>query len=274
MTRTTDSLATLRTLDPADSDVDPHTPGARATLERILATDPGQRHDHEPAKARSRRGVRVVAVASATVVTAGTVFVVIPSLTGGDDAFATWTAVPSSVSSEDAADAAGDCRDAQQDGPAQAGGTAPDFSDDLRRAELAIAERRGEWTLVTFAGTGGFSATCITDESAPLFRDWFGSIGAPAAYTAPGPRDVVATDLGAGEADAGELSVAAGIVGSEVTGVSYRSASHGEVVATVSGGRFALWFPGDELDGAGGAGVGLHVTYRDGSTAELRLDLR
>jgi hypothetical protein len=128
--------------------------------------------------------------------------------------------------------------------------------------------------LVTLAGAKGFSALCITDESTTLFRDWFGSIGTPANYATPGPRDVVATDLGTGGIDAGEFSVAAGYTGSDVTGVTYYSANHGHVAATVSAGRFALWLPGDELKDASNDGVNVQVTYRDGSTATLRLDLR
>lgn len=268
MTRITDPLATLRTLDPADPDVDPHNPRARAELERILTIDPGQHPEHTPVQARSRRGIRLAVAASATAITAGAVFVVLPSLTNGDRAFASWTATPTGLSAQAAADAAADCRSAQLDGP----GTA--YSDDLRLADIAIAERRGEWTLVTLAGTDGFSALCITDESTPLFRDWIGSIGTPVNYATPDPRDVIATDLGTGSADAGDLSVAAGYVGSDVTGVVYRSASRGEVAATVSGGRFALWLPGDELADAGRVGVDVQATYRDGSTATVRLDLQ
>ena len=241
MTRITDMLATLRTLDPADPDVDSYSPRARAELERILTIDPGQRPDHTPVKARSRHSIRLAAAASATAITAGATIVILPSLTNGDRAFASWTGTPSGLSAQAAADAAASCRSAQLDGPGV------EYSDDLRLADTAIAERRGEWTLVTLAGSGGFSALCITDESAPLFRDWIGSVGAPADYATPDPRDVVATDLGPGSVNNGELSVAAGYVGSDVTGVVYRSASHGEVVATVSGGRFALWLPGDEL---------------------------
>lgn len=267
MTRITDMLATLRTLDPADPDVDPHSPRARAALERILTIDPGQHQNHTPVKARSRRAFRLAAAACLTAITAAAALVILPSLTTGDRAFASWTATPSGLSAQAAADAAADCRGAQLDGPGA------EYSDDLRLADVAIAERRGEWTLVVLAGSDGFSALCITDESTPLFRDWFGSIGAPANYATPDPRDVVATDLGTGRADAGELSVAAGYVGSDVTGVVYHSASHGEVVATVSGGQFALWLPGDELKDAGSDGVEVQVTYRDGSTATVRLDL-
>jgi hypothetical protein len=85
---------------------------------------------------------------------------------------------------------------------------------------------------------------------------------------------VVATDLGTGRARAGELSVAAAYVGSDVTSVVYQSGSHGEVVATVSAGRFALWMPGDELADASRDGVEVEVAYRDGSSAALRVDLQ
>jgi hypothetical protein len=268
MTRFADPLAILRTLDPADPDVDPHNPRARAELERILTIDPAQHSDRTPQKARSRRVVRLAVAASATALTAGAAIVLLPSLTTGDRAFASWTGAPAGLSAQAAVDAAADCRDAQMDG------LGAEYGDDLRLADPAIAERRGKWTLVTLAGNEGFAALCITDQSTPLFRDWFGSIGAPADYATPGPRDVVATDLGTGRADAGDLSVAAGYLGSDVTGVVYRSTSHGEVAATVSGGHFALWLPGDELKDAARVGVEVHVTYRDGSTATVRLDLQ
>ncbi|MFW6034308.1 MAG: hypothetical protein ACOC9R_04155, partial [bacterium] len=261
MTRTSEMLTTLRTLDPADPHVDPHGPRARATLERILTTDPGQHPDHTPVKPQSRRGIRVAAVATATAVTAGAAVVVLPSLTGGDSAFATWTATPTGMSAQAAADAAADCRDAQLEGPGGEHGLGGDFSDELRRADIAIAERRGEWTLVALSGDDGFSALCITDTSTPLFRDWIGAVGTPADYAEPEPRDVVATSLGTGIVNNADLSLAAGYVGSDVTGVVYRSASHGEVEATVSGGRFALWLPGDELEGAGRDGVEVQATY-------------
>lgn len=265
MTRTADMLAALRSLDPADPDVDPHNPRARAGLERVLAVDPAS--GHPPVTAKPRRGVRLVA-ATATVITAAAALVVLPSLIGGDRAFASWTASPTALSAQAAADAGEDCRAAHLDGP----GTG--HRDALRLADVAIAERRGEWTLVTLTGAKGFSALCVTSESTPLFQDWFGSIGTPDNHATPGPRDVVATDLGAGGVDAGELSVAAGHAGPDVTGVTYHSAHRGQVAATVSGGRFALWLPGGELEDAGRAGVDVRVTYRDGSTALLRLDLR
>jgi hypothetical protein len=267
MTRITDMVATLRTLDPADPEVDPGNPRARAELERILTTDPTRPPEHTPVKARRRRGIRLVA-AAATVVTAAAAFIIVPAMGDGDRAFASWTATPTDLSEQAAADAGAACRDAHRHGPGA------DYLDDLQRAVTAIAERRGEWTLVTLAGTKGFAALCITDESTTLFRNWFGSIGTPANYATPGPRDVVTTDLGTGGTANGELSVAAGYAGPDVIGVAYQSAGHGRVEATVSSGRFALWLPGDELKDAARVGADVQVTYRDGGTATVRLDLR
>jgi len=274
MNRNSDLFATLRTLDPADPNVDPHNPRARAMLERIVTTHPGSHPDLPQVRARSRRGLRLAVAATATALTAGAALVILPSLTSGDRAFASWTATPSGLSAEAAADAAANCRDAQLDGPGGEDGPGRNHSGRLRAADVAIAERRGEWTLVVLSGSDGFSALCITDESTPVFRDWIGSMGTPGSYATPDPRDVVATDLGTGSARAGELSVAAGYVGSDVTGVVYHSGSRGAVVATVSGGRFALWLPGDELEDASRHGVEVDVTYRDGSTATVRVDLQ
>ncbi|GAB3875050.1 hypothetical protein GCM10029964_018170 [Kibdelosporangium lantanae] len=253
----TDMLAVLRTLDPADPHVDPNTPRARADLRRVLTTNPGRPR---------RRRVRL-AVATATVVTAAAAIFIVPSLMNGDRAFASWTAAPTGLSAEAAADAGDDCRSAQLDGPDEGN------ADNLRRARVAITERRGEWTLVTLAGDNGFAALCITDESTILFHSWFGSVGIPAGYAPPHPRDVVATELGTGAAGAGELSVAAGYAGSDVVGVTYHSVTRGDVEATVSSGRFALWLPGNELQDASRGGVDVQVTYRDGGTATVRLDL-
>jgi hypothetical protein len=260
--RTTDLLATLRTLDPATPPADPRNPRARAELARILAVDPAPPR----AKAKSRKGVRLAA-AAATVVIAATAIFMLPSLTNGDRAYASWTARPTGLSAQAAADVGSACRDVQLGGPGA------DYRDDLQRATVAIAERRGTWTLVILSDANGFSALCITDQSTVLFRDWFGSLGF-SPVVAAGPRDVVATDLGVGAGDAGELSVAAGYAGADVTGVTYHSASRGQVAATVSAGRFALWLPGNELKDASRDGVQVEVTYRDGSTATHRLDLR
>jgi hypothetical protein len=265
MTRDQDILTTLRSLDAADRDIDPRSARARGDLARILATGPSGRPSRQWAP--RTRGRRLVLLGGAATAIATTVAVALPSFTGGDRAFATWKPVPQSMSAEERAAAADGCRAAQKNGP----GT--DYENELRDADAVIAERRGAWTTVVLATEEGFSAMCITDDSTRLFEDWFGSIGTPSGYTPPAPRALVATDLGTGAIGAGELSLAAGAAGSEVAKVVYRSPSRGEVTATVSKGRFALWLPGGELENAAKNGVQLTVTYSDGSTGTVRLHL-
>ncbi|QGQ18513.1 hypothetical protein GC089_03650 [Cellulomonas sp. JZ18] len=190
-----------------------------------------------------------------------------PALTGGDRAFATWTAAPGDLTGPQRADAVAGCRDGMRH-------AAGEHTDALADARPAVAERRGAWTTVVLAGPGGFSALCVTDSSAGFFRDGMvGSVGVATGHVEPAPREVRATDLGTGSMSAGDVSLAAGAVGTDVVGVRYASASRGDVVATVAEGRFALWLPGDELRDAPRAGVDVQVTYRDGTTGTARLTL-
>lgn len=98
-----------------------------------------------------------------------------------------------------------------------------------------------------------------------------GSVGKPTGYTTPGPRELLAPDLGTGSMDAGDISLAAGAAGAEITGIIYKSQTRDDVTATVSHGRFALWLPGNELQDASRNGVELEVTYQDGTTGTGRL---
>ena len=276
MSRTHEIEGALRSLDAADHPVHPGDARARTDLERILTTDSSPAPLHQPRPpsaapearpARVGRAARSAALVGAVLV-AGTVGVVaLPSLPGGDQAFASWTPDPAAVSMAQRPEAAEGCRREQQDASA-------DPRAQLSAAEPVIAERRGVWTTVVLAGRNGFSAICITDGSSPFFADgMIGSIGTPSDYAAPGPRGLTASSLGSGTVNDGELSLAAGTTGSDVVGIVYRSPTYGEVTATVSQGHFALWLPGAELEGASSNGVALDVTYRDGSTASNRLTL-
>lgn len=254
---TDDLLSLVRSLDPADpAGVVPSASGARAQadLARILATEP-------VAPGPRRRPVRRVVAGVATVASVATAAVLAPSLIGGDAAFASWQPLPQKVVGAARAEAAGACRD-------QLRGAAPGSA--LGRTTPAVAEQRGDWTLVLLSGSDGFSGLCITDDSRRLFDDMIGSVGT-ADVPAPGARAVTATNLGTGSLDAGELSLVAGLAGDDVVGVAYRSAAHGRVEASLGEGRFALWFPGDEL--AAGGPVTLAITYADGSVGSVDVDL-
>ncbi len=249
-----DPLEVLRSLDPAPGTADPHTPRARADLARILATDSGAR-SHSPHK---RSTVRL-AVAAAAVVAVGSGLVVLPSLTASDSAYATWTGDPRAVPNSDRAELADACRESQRDGAGSA------YRQDLETATAAVAERRGAWTLVLLARDDGFSALCLTDESRPLFRSSIGFVGV--RQETAETSGVIRTDtLGVGSIDGHELSVAAGPVPADVTALTYASAEHGVVSATVSQGQFAFWLPGDDLETASQDGAPVEVTLADGTT--------
>ena len=277
MTRIHDLDTALRSLDSADRHVDPTNARARTDLQSILSTDPSQDPLRQPRPRgadrvdRPRSAARTTlrfALASGTLAAVAAALVASPSLTGGDQAFASWTPAPHGMSAQERADAAASCRQRQQDG------AGADFAEALSGAEPVIAERRGVWNTVVLAGDDGFSAMCITDDSTHLFsQDMIGSVGTPTDYAAPGPRDLTATDLGVGIMNAGDLSLAAGTAGSDIVGVAYHSRRHEEVAATVSQGRFALWLPGDDFEDASSNGVEVEVTYRDGSTGTVRLTL-
>ncbi|WP_046529614.1 hypothetical protein [Cellulomonas sp. FA1] len=259
----TDTDTLLRTLDVADPHVDPRSPRARAAMQRIVQTDPDARPDVRTARPRARR----LALAAGAVAALAAGAVVVPSLVGGGDAaYATWTATPTEATVVQRADAGEACRDAL------ARSIAPADADALAGASVAVAEQRGTWTTVVLAGDGGFGGLCVDDGSAGLFDSMFGSAGV-AAVPAPSARGVVVTDLGTGSTSAGDLSLVAGSVGDEVTGVRLRTAGVGDVDASVRDGRFVLWFPGDELRDANAQGVELDVTYADGSTGAVTVGL-
>lgn len=260
-----DDLHVLKTLDPATTDADPFSPQARAGLQRILASDRGSASAPLRVDRPRRYGARIAA-AGGLLVAAVAALIVVPSSFGRDAAFATWTADPAALSPADSARAAESCRDQQGSG-------SPDYGRDLAAATTAISERRGAWTLVVLAGRDGFSALCISDQPRPLFQTFFGSIGATPSAARPAPRALTATSLGTGAIDGNELSVATGLAGADVRSVSYRSPSRGKISASVAAGQFALWLPGDELEGAARRGVPLQVTYRDGTTATLTVAL-
>lgn len=267
MTRTHNMETQLRSLDAAHTST-PIGQRAHQDLQRILACDlhPAADLQVRPSWRTAMPGRRKLATAGGLVMAATAGLTVLPSAVGGDQAFATWARTPASLTTQQQADAVTSCRAEQRGNGGGAG--------ELDGARPAVAERRGTWTTVVLAGQRGFSALCVTDSSAGFFtHDMIGSYGTTPRAVAPGPRDVVATDLGTGTMRAGDISLAAGVIGTDVTGVTYRSPIHGDVVATVNGGRFALWMPGAELMDASRAGVPVNVTYHDGTTGTTVLHL-
>ncbi|GAB3917256.1 hypothetical protein GCM10011575_32170 [Microlunatus endophyticus] len=270
--RTQDITATLRSLDAAPQFAD--TDRVRVVERRARSWDRIQRliaieGPAQPLSRPRRRTPRRIGVIVGAVIAAVAVAVAVPSVAGGGDrAFASWTRVPRPLTVQQRDAAASDCRSAL------AGGAGADDKTDLQRSRTVIAERRGVWTTVLLAGAGGFSALCVTDDSAHLFdKAMIGSVGTPTGQKPTGSRDLTATDLGVGTIRGKSASLAAGTAGDDVVAVTYDSAVRGAVTATVSDGHFAFWLPGDELRSAATSGVTVELRYRDGSTGSSRLRL-
>ncbi|GAA1585212.1 hypothetical protein GCM10009789_43570 [Kribbella sancticallisti] len=255
-----DEFAELKALDPATDDIDPSSPRARATLERVLGSDPA--YDVRPHRTR-RRLVRG-AVATAAVAIA-TLAVFVPRDSGpmpnGDMAFATWTAQPGGLSAKERADAVKACRKRSQ-------GMGQD--DQVNRAGTAIAERRGEWTLVILTGHDQFAATCwMSINSRNRLGGGFGNVDGP-GRAAVGARELAPSLLGHIDIGFnGHVTSAVGRAGSDIVGLTYNSPTRGLVKASVQNGYFAFWVPGSEFDGS--HPVPVRVMYRDGTSAAVKL---
>ncbi|GAA0582302.1 hypothetical protein HPO96_08525 [Kribbella sandramycini] len=252
-----DEFADLKTLDPATG-ADPNTLHARATLDRILTTDPTP----TPRRPR-RRAIRLAVAALAVAVGAAIVFV--PRDTGPlptGEAYAGWTAQPGSLSAKERAAAVKACRKQLSDTP---------MDDVVKNTDPAIVERRGYWSVVVLLGPGGSEASCMTSSSPRMKGGGYGSIGGP-GRPAPGPREISISSLGAaGGGDFGYVTSGMGRVGADIVGITYRSKAHGLVEATVENGYFAFWVPGKDLEDFEPAPV--RVTYRDGTSAEVQLKI-
>lgn len=263
----------LRSLDAASPAASGLDANARSALQRIVAEKP--RAPSRRVWRRAARDVRqrrrcVVPLAATAVLALVVVALVValPSVSRSDMALASWVPVPTQIAPQQAPGAASGCRRHLREA------AGPAIRADLAAATAAVSERRGAWTTVLLVGPQGFSGLCITDDSAGLFdQGMIGSVGRHADH-AVASRDATATDLGDGSLSAGELSLAAGVCGSDVIGLTYASRSHGQVVATVSQGHFAFWFPGDELRNASSTGVPVTLTFKDGATGNAVLTLQ
>ncbi|MEJ5914633.1 hypothetical protein [Pseudokineococcus sp. 1T1Z-3] len=275
--RSTSDDDVLRSLDagPPTPDRSPSTATARADAElaRVLLRSrlegdavgrPAAPVAPSPRPAGRRRTTRaLLATGGLVAATTAGLLVLPPLLGGGDAAYASWTATPDGLSAEERRDAGEECRDTYDDARAEY----PQLDD----AVAAVAERRGAWVTVVLAGRDGFSAVCTTDASAPFAEGVVGSYGLDET---PAPRELRPSGLGMGMTGSGAFSMAVGSAGGEVVGLTYDSAMHGTVEATVSGGYFALWVPGEEMEGwPSRGGVPVQVTYADGTTERVLLTL-
>jgi hypothetical protein len=260
----------LRSMDAAEQNKPTDPRRSQKDLELILRSHPtpaargAEPAEHQTSTSipsrRRRRALALGAVAFATTVG----FLMGPALSGGDPAFATWTAAPGALIGAERDSAVSDCaRSSKRIGDGM-------YVNDVAAADVAIAEKRGAWTTVVLSSTDGFEATCTTDSSAPWFkRGSFGSVGKPGDGKKPTGRDIRTSQLGTGVIGDNPLSMASGQVGPDVAAMTYVSTAGEKITATVSKGHFAFWLPGGELTNSSEEKVPVEVTYSD-NTREIR----
>jgi hypothetical protein len=247
----------LAALDPARDLRAPGTPDDEA-LQAILGTA----RRATPIRRSPRPAVLAGAAAAAVVAVAGVATVWWP---GSPAAYASWTAVPTTLSAADTAARAAACDTTAhkitegEDGP---------HVDDVPIRPV-LAEQRGDYTYVLLVGEGA-SGECLVTAQAGGATDVVGGDAVLASVpAAPGPRDVTTRGSGtaswsAGDTGDGALTSAYGRVGADVEAVTLTLTSGERVQATVSDGWWAVWAPGEASlqDTA-------KITFTDGGTAEV-----
>lgn len=252
MTLTDDDLDLLRSLDAAprtDRSPDP------AILATILAT---------PLPARRRR-LLVLSVASLAAAAAVAVAIPVTGFLGTDGAaYASWTADPASLSVTERSAADDACRD---------------HGLDMSAPEFRLAERRGDWVVLLYAGARGSDpvvAGCMahvppgSTDVDDVDLGWVGGQGAVPTggqFTDGGMMQFGGASL-LGR-DRPTVSLIQGDVGSDVSALTIHTVDGRDVVATVADGHYVAWWPGTlGVDETTGPGFTVTVTTGDGGRIE------
>ena len=252
--------AALRDLDPAPSTelTKAELDWAAAAFARIVATpcdEPDPEVQGRPHRSRSR-----LLVAAGL---AGAIGVATPVLLlGGGSAYGSWTPTPVPLTDVVAARAATTCR------------AALDVPD--RGERVAVAERRGGWTYVLLASPRTEAVCLMRDDlvgqDATDRGEFFGSydMDAAAPPTLNPDRIDEYTNM-QGNTDEGWFLWVEGYVGSDVTGVTVHTSSDLDIEASVSGNRFAAWWPSSKQSSDHPAETWSYTVHlADGSTRRTR----
>lgn len=232
--RTRPTARTLRTLDAATPLTDDQRERAKTVLDQIVAT-PLDTTAPAPARRGARRA-RLAVVSTAALALAVGLVVLPGSGGGGDPAYASWTATPTTVSEGDLAAVERVCR-RRLSGALM----------DLDRAELALAERRGDHVVLLYrTDDPDMSGSCLTTVRPGSGRvlEVSASAGGSSGPALPAPptgltQGAIAQHRGA--------SITDGAVGTQVVGVTIHAGDL-SVQASVRNGRYVAWWPGPAFE--------------------------
>lgn len=237
--------STLRSLDAAtESLTADEQERAKATLERIVATEPTTAAPCPEAPAPARRGWRRFVLVSAAVGTfafaliAG--LVMFQGIGGDNEAYASWTGAPEPVSGDSLDAVASACQN-QVDRYFVEWGNHPD------KAKLVLAERRGAYVALLYRTENpDTSASCLArnlEGSTRVSNIQTGAGGSSGPAEKAPPRGFTQGAIG----QYSEFSITDGAVGDEVAGVTIHAGDL-KVKASVQNGRYAAWWPGPAFE--------------------------
>jgi len=276
--RDSDLDAVLRSLDAAGPTSDTLSAAeqqrADSTLETILAS-PSTAPSAAAGSSRTlkpgafsfpspRRGLRPRLLLLAAAAAVATVGVSVLGGGGNEMALASWTPTPTPLSEQEIDLAGPACRDEL--------GEYDKVTLDLNRAQLQLAERRGDVVaLLYWTQDPDMAGDCLirnipgSDDVEVITSGIAGSSGP--ALQAPARGYTQGAISQTKVSGAGFVSITSGAVGAEVAGVTIRAGAY-TVQATVHEGRYVAWWPGPALGGEPPASSG-----RDDSTLLLTYDL-
>ncbi len=220
---------------------------ADAALERILATPRTPAPDQSRPPVRRRRALWLLPLAGATALAA---VVAIPAMTGSDaPAYASWSRTPSAVPTQELDDATQACRESLREQERRGADVPAEHRPDVRadRARVVLSERRGNYVFVALATDSGAALSCLSD----LDGRSGSAAGSTPTMNAPKPAPLAADEVNAtgpsySSGPEGAYALLQGRVGRDVRAVTvHANGPNGDVAveATVTGGRFAAWWP-------------------------------